>query len=154
MCRRLRCCIPHHVQLFFDNLHGHLRRSDRNEATLQDVALVYSEEMLTVRGQMHLNHYENRLRIALGPDGHQAAFDLLSETAANDGLLCDDAIDRCRASLVSRSKPQVGADSITIEYVLYVLEHDGYLERRGSGYRFVSGLLEDWWRSRYGKGGQ
>ena len=26
MCRRLRCCVPHHVQQFFDHLHEHLRR--------------------------------------------------------------------------------------------------------------------------------
>ena len=34
MCRRLRCQIPHHVQQFFDNLHEHLRRADRREASL------------------------------------------------------------------------------------------------------------------------
>ena len=28
MCRRLRCRIPHHVQLFFDKMHGHLRRAE------------------------------------------------------------------------------------------------------------------------------
>ena len=31
-----------------------------------------------------------------------------------------------------------------------MLAHDGYVERHDGGYRFVSGLLEDWWRSRHG----
>ena len=35
--------------------------------------------------------------------------------------------------------------------VLHLLEHDGYLERRNGGYRFVSGLLEDWWSNRHGR---
>ena len=33
--------------------------------------------------------------------------------------------------------------------LLYILEHDGYLEPHGEGLRFVSKLLEDWWRTRH-----
>lgn len=40
---------------------------------------------------------------------------------------------------------------VPIDDVLRVLEHDGYLEPRGDGCRFVSGLLEDWWRARHGR---
>ena len=29
MCRRLRCCIPHHVQMFFDKMHEYLRPAGR-----------------------------------------------------------------------------------------------------------------------------
>ena len=32
-----------------------------------------------------------------------------------------------------------------------MLEHDGYLAPYGDGYRFVSGLIEDWWRTRHGR---
>ena len=46
MFRRLRCGIPHHVQLFFDKLHEHLRRARRREATHDDVDRVYSQDML------------------------------------------------------------------------------------------------------------
>ena len=35
--------------------------------------------------------------------------------------------------------------------VLYVLQHDGYVEECEGGYAFVSGLLEDWWRARHGQ---
>ena len=33
----------------------------------------------------------------------------------------------------------------------HTLQHDGYLASEGNGYRFVSGLLEDWWRARHGR---
>ncbi len=71
MCRRLRCQIPHHVQQFFDNLHEDLRRAGRREATMEDVERVYTNEMLGVRGQMDLEHYEGRLRMVLGREGYR-----------------------------------------------------------------------------------
>ena len=94
MCRRLRCQIPHHVQQFFDNLHEDLRRANRREASLEDVDRVYTTEMLGVRGQMDLEHYESRLRMVLGDKGYLAALDILTEAAVNDGLLHSDAIDQ------------------------------------------------------------
>ena len=39
-----------------------------------------------------------------------------------------------------------------LEMLIEAAVDDGYLERQGNGYRFVSGLLEDWWRVRYGRG--
>ena len=41
-------------------------------------------------------------------------------------------------------------DSVSIDDVLYTLEHDGYLTAHSGGYRFVSSLLEDWWNARHG----
>ena len=149
MCRRLRCQIPHHVQRFFDLLHEDLRRAGRRTASLEDVERVYDHEMLGIRGQMDLEHYEGRLRMVLGDEGYRAALEMLTEAAVNDGRLGGDAIDRHRESLAA----EAGADPLPVEDVLHVLEHDGYLERQGDGYRFVSGLLEDWWRVRYGRFG-
>ena len=146
MCRRLRCQIPHHVQWFFDVLHQDLRRADRREASLEDVERVYDDEMLGVRGKVDMEHYEHRLRTVLGDYGCRTALEILTEAAVNDGRLRDDAIDRYRELLAA------GADSV--ENILRTLEHDGYLERQDDGYRFVSGLLEDWWRVRYGRGAQ
>lgn len=40
---------------------------------------------------------------------------------------------------------------LSVQDVLNVLCHDGYLYRQDDGYQFVSGLLEDWWRRRYGR---
>ena len=147
MCRRLRCCVPHHVQQFFDHLHEHLRRDARNEATTGDVEQVYERDLLGVRGQIDLEHYEGRLRMVLGPEGYRTALTLLTEAAVNGGLLMDQAVQLYRES--SLSSP--AKDEISIDDVLYSLEHDGYLERHAGDYRFVSGLLEDWWRARHGQ---
>ena len=72
----------------------------------------------------------------------------MTEAAVNDGVLLRGAIDlyseRFRAWAVADHP-------VPIDDVLLVLEHDGYLEPRGDEYRFVSGLLEDWWRDRHGR---
>ena len=65
MCRRLRCCVPHHVQRFFRHLYEHLVRDGRQEATLTDVAQVYQDDLLGARGQTDLLHYEERLQTVL-----------------------------------------------------------------------------------------
>lgn len=145
MCRRLRCQIPHHVQQFFDNLHEDLRRVGRRKASLEDVNRVYSTEMLGVRGQMDLEHYESRLRMVLGDKGYLVALDILTEAAVNDGLLHSDAINQYYEYF------QAEADPVSIKDILSVLEHDGYLTRQGDNYRFVSGLLEAWWYARHAR---
>ena len=147
MCRRLRCLVPHHVQRFFDSLDEDLRMAGRPDATEEDVARVYTREMLGVRGQADLDHYESRLKLVLGPEGYRAALDLLTQAAIRDGVLERDAIDRFRDYFRARA----AAEPVPIEDVLRVLEHDGYLEAREDGYRFVSSLLEDWWRARHGR---
>ena len=145
MCRRLRCCIPHHVQMFFDKLHEHLRRAGRQVAAPDDVEWVYLHEMLGVRGQVDLQHYEGRLETILGRTGYPIALELLTATAAK-GHLDGDTVDRYREYFSARDED--GAPSV--EQVLHVLRHDGYLDCQDGGYGFVSGFLEDWWRSRYG----
>ena len=109
--------------------------------------------MLGIRGQMDLVHYEGRLRMVLGDEGYRAALEMLTEAAVNGGRLRGDAIGRHRESLAAEAGAGAGGDPLLIEDVLHVLEHDGYLARQGDGYRFVSGLLEDWWRVRYGRSG-
>ena len=147
MCRRLRCCVPHHVQQFFDYLHQHLRRVGSTTATTDDHSQVYERDLLGVRGQVDLEHYEGRLRMVLGVDAYTAALALLTEAAVNDGLLTHQAIWSYRDALASSD-----ADgAVAIDDVLYSLEHDGYLQRQANGYQFVSGLLQDWWRARHGR---
>ncbi len=144
MCKRLRCQIPHHVQRFFDVLHEDLRRAGRKAASLDDVQRVYEGEMLGVRGQMDMPHYEGRLRMVLGDEGCRVALDLLTE-AAVDSILSRAAIMR------HRDRQAADSDPVPIDDILHVLEHDGYFEKHEGGYRFISGLLEDWWRTRYGR---
>ena len=149
MCRRLRCCIPHHVQMFFDRMHEHLRRAGRKDASLADVEWVYVREMLGVRGQVDLQHYEGRLETVLGRAGYTVALEILTATAV-DGDIAAETVDRYRNYFSTReAHDRDGVPSV--DHVLHVLQHDGYLEPKDSGYWFVSGLLEDWWRGRYGQ---
>ena len=149
MCRRLRCLVPHHVQRFFDSLDESLRLDGRRQASLDDVERVYTGEMLSIRGQADLDHYESRLKLVLGPDGYRAALALLTEAAVNDGVLQRAAMDRYSEHFRAWA---VTDQPVSIDDVLRVLEHDGYLEPWGNDeYRFVSGLLEDWWRARHGR---
>ena len=146
MCRRLRCCVPHHVQQFFDHLNEHLRSNDKHLATLEDVVHVYEHDLLSIRGQIALEHYETRLRMVLGAHDYLLALELLTEAAVNGGVLTDETVSVYRI----QTHAAITVDNKTIDNVLYLLEHDGYFERRADGYRFVSGLLEDWWRARHG----
>ncbi|MCE2520388.1 MAG: AAA family ATPase [Alphaproteobacteria bacterium] len=145
MFRRLRCCIPHHVQMYFDKLHDHLRRTGRQDASIEDVERVYLHEILGVRGQVDMQHYEGRLGTILGRTGYPIALEILTETAVK-GRLEGETVDRYRVHFAAGTEDGIPS----VEDVLHVLEHDGYLERQDSGCRFVSGLLEDWWRGRYG----
>ncbi|MDE0533324.1 MAG: hypothetical protein OXI01_18015 [Albidovulum sp.] len=149
MCRRLRCCIPHHVQMFFDRLHDHLRRTGRKDASLDDVEWVYMREMQGVRGQIDLQHYEGRLATVLGRAEYAIALEILTATAVN-GEIGAETVDRYRSWLSARDAHD-GDGAPSVDHVLHVLQHDGYLEPGDGGYRFVSGLLEDWWRGRYGQ---
>ena len=150
MCRRLRCCIPHHVQMYFDKLHDHLRHAGRQVATEEDAEWVYLNEMLSVRGQMDLQHYEDRLRTILGTVGYPVAMEILTATAVG-GRLDNDTVDRYRAHFAAGPEDaEPGGPSVG--NVLHVLLHDGYLEPQDDGYRFRSGLLEDWWRNRWSGG--
>lgn len=144
MCRRLRCCVPHHIQRFFYHLYEHLLRAERKDATLRDVERVYREDLLGARGQADLMHYEDRLHMVLGEEGSAVAVSLLTDAAFNGGLLEESMID-------IRRETDAHLDEGSVYDTLHVLVHDGYLERRGEGYGFVSGLLEDWWRTRYGR---
>ena len=145
MCSKLRCCIPHHVQQFFDCLHEHLRRAGRSKATPEDVHRVYDDDMLGIRGTIDLDHQKSRLELVLGSNGYLTAIELLTEAAVNNGLLTEDSVARYNEYFRFSDE----TDHVPVGDVLLVLEHDGYLAKAPDGYRFVSGLVEDWWRSRF-----
>ena len=153
MCRRLRCHVPHHVQRFFEKMQEHLQRVDRRTASIEDVEQVYEDEMLSIRGQSDMDHYENRLKMVLDPTSYQIALELLTEAATNDGKLDRNVIHSYRRYRMLQAHPETQQEATTIgqliENALRVLEHDGYLVSRGEEYLFVSALLEDWWRTRH-----
>lgn len=156
MCRLLRVCVPHHIQWFFDKLHEHLRRTRRHEATVADVEHVFQDDLVSVRGQVVLEHYHDRLKTVLGPRRYQWALDLLTEAAVAGGRLS------AQSAAAYRDRG-VHSDLAPSDFngVLDVLEHDGYFVRCDGGHRIESGLLEAWWKARYAqyftpiaKGGQ
>lgn len=147
-CRLLRCCVPHHVQQFYFYLYERLQRESRREATLSDVGQVYQDELLGMSGQVDLNHYETRLNLVLGQQGYRIACELLTDASVHEGMLHDESIKRLANSVTTSH----GDSSQAVRFVLRMLEHDGYLARHADGYRFVSGLMQDWWRKTHGAG--
>ena len=147
MCKMLRCCVPHHVQQFFDCLHEDLRRRRSCSATVADAERVYFADMLGIRGQIDLEHYETRLRMVLGSRAYLTATELLTEAAVSDGVLTERSI----AQYDAYTRLLDDDDRVAIDDVLRLLEHDGYLVSRHDGFRFASRLIEDWWRARYGR---
>lgn len=145
MVRRLVCCIPHHVQMFFSHVYGACKRSGDMSCSVERVAEVFEKEMLGVRGHAELTHYEERLEMVLGKEMFTVALDMLTE-AAVVGSLSQDAIAVFEKEYALNALDTAEAQ----KEILWVLEHDGYLEKTAEGYRFVSGLLQRWWKNRHG----
>jgi uncharacterized protein len=145
MIRRLGYCIPHHVQGFFAHVHERCRRRGRMEFYTDEVNDVYEAEMLGVRGHAELAHYEERLRLVLGPDLFPLALEMLTETAFS-GQLTPAALQALRERYTTGSFPIQAAQT----EIMLVFEHDGYLKATPQGYVFQSPLLQDWWKRRHG----
>lgn len=144
MVRRLGCCIPHHVQMFFRHVHDRCIRRKTMDFHCEEVAEVYDNEMLSSRGHAELTHYEERLKQILGAELFTLALEMLTEASVT-GCLGREALEALRSYIDASNR-----DAAEIQNdILWVLEHDGYLERREKGYVFVSDLLRDWWRARH-----
>lgn len=147
MVKRLGCCIPHHVQMFFSHIYDRCKRKGKMECSVEEVGEVYGKEMLGVRGHAELTHYEERLEMVLGKEMFTLAVDMLTEAAVT-GCLTKEAMAALRKEYTLEETDIVEAQ----KEVIWVLEHDGYLIQSKEGYVFVSKLLRDWWRSRLGSG--
>ncbi len=145
MVKRIGCCIPHHVQMFFTHVYDRCKRRGRMEFYPDEVHDVYESEMLGIRGHAELTHYEDRLKLVLGSEFFPLALEILTETAVTNSLT--------RESLTALRKSyefsETGVQEAT-EEILRVLEHDGYIKSGKGGYVFESHLLKDWWAKRYG----
>ena len=147
MTKRLGCCIPHHVQMFFGNINYYCQEKRKKECSLKDVKHVYETMMLNVRGHAELTHYEERLEMVLGKELFTLAIDMLTETAIT-GYLSNEAIIEFQKEYSISDKNIADAQ----KEILWVLEHDGYLKQKDNKYTFVSKLLRDWWKTRLGSG--
>lgn len=145
MAKRLGCCIPHHVQMFFTHVHDRCKRRGRMEFFPDEVNDIYENEMLGIRGHAELTHYEDRLKIVLGPEIFPLALEILTETAVT-GCLTLEALEALQKGYEFDGRSAREAE----EEILRVLEHDGYIKAGKVGYVFESHLLQDWWKKRYG----
>ena len=99
--------------------------------------------MLSIRGQVHMEHYEGRLRLVLGATEYRLALELLTEAAVNAGHLSDVSVNQYRDlySIVTETEDELA----NIEDVLRLLEHDGYIAREDAGislpFRYVRRLV-------------
>jgi hypothetical protein len=145
---RLGVCIPHHVQMFFDNVYHESKLRGLTAADRALVEEVYQRDMLSVRGHAELSHLEERLKMVLGPDRHPLALELLTETAVTAELTSSAALTVAGEYLPAETKA-----AEEVREILGILEHDGYLCRNTEeNFVFVSRLLRDWWKARFGFG--
>ncbi len=144
---RLGSYIPHHVQMFFDHVYRACKLRSLQEVSEELVTEVYEREMLSTRGHAELSHLEERLKMVLGPELHPLALDLLSEAAVTSHLTTEAAEILCQEYALE-SENRRSAD--ILREILGILEHDGYLRKEGDAYKFVSKLLKDWWKARFG----
>jgi len=148
MVEKLGCCIPHHVQMYFDYIYEYGKKRGEMDCSKKDAKEVYKHSMLSTRGHVELSHFEERLRQVLGSDILPFVFDLLTE-AATEGYLSREAIE----ILGREHKDRFGEreEGEVLREVLGVLEHDGYFKMGSKGYIFESKLLRDWWKRRFGE---
>ena len=141
---RLGYLIPHHVQLFFDNIYMDCRRKKLDKVTSEHVDEVYDKHMLSIRGHAELSHMEERLKMAFGLEIYPLSLEILTETAVKGSIDSKTAMTICKEfeSVESYS------NSILRE-ILEILQHDGYLEQKGDRFFFSSNLLRDWWERRF-----
>jgi len=142
----LGCCIPHHVQMFFNSIYETCVRRGDMTCSAEDVDAIYRDRLLGSKGEVELSHYEERLETVLGRRLYPLASDLLTEAAVEGGLT-PSAIAVLAADH-EFTGPEAGN---VLRTVLSVLEHDGYLTDEGDRYVFVSNLLCDWWKGRHEK---
>lgn len=139
--------VPHHVQMYFGHVIDDCRLRGAAVPTPEDVLRVYDTHMLSTRGHAELADYEERLLRVLDEATVDLALALLTE-AAVVGQLTLEASRRIAESHGLDRPERARRD------VLHVLEHDGYLARgdEEGHWLFVSALIRDWWRQRFGAG--
>jgi hypothetical protein len=151
MLKLLGCFIPHHVQMFFSYVHELRIRKGKKDIYPIDVQKVFAESMLGAKGYSEMTHYEERLKLVLGPSIMPLAIDILSE-AALSGCLVNNILDEIIDYYAREGNNFDGRDRKDVkEEILRVFEHDGYLRLTPGGYVFVSPLFREWCRKKYGQ---
>ena len=144
---KLGYLIPHHIQLFFDNVYMECKRRSDMEITADRVDEVYRTKMLSIQGHAELSHMEERLKMAFGLELYPIALEILTEAVVRGYLDGESALAICRGYEISGNDPNK-----ILREVLEILQHDGYLTQDADGFVFISRLLKDWWKARFAFG--
>lgn len=135
-------CSPYFIQVLFDAVHDHC---SGETCTREEIQAIYEKYVIQgSAGNFQLNHMEERLRKGLPKKEYELAMKILSSVAQSGEGMQKNSFDKiCTDTTTSKD---------SLYSVLSVLEHDGYLEHKGSEWRFLSKLLRDWWSVRYQMG--
>ena len=135
----LRDPVPYHVQLFFSSLRD-VCRGDPARVSPDEIERCFGERLAGPSGTAHLDHYAERLEVALDEREYEMACTVLSRVCRRrDGASLADLPE----SIVS--------DERRLRAVLHDLEADGYLTSDGNRLHFRSNLLREWWRKHHGR---
>ncbi len=138
--RRLRCCIPHHVQLLFMELYEQCERRGAKSITPQDVDKALGALLHSGKGKAEFRHYVERLRLTFDEQSYALACRILQETAVDDHLPVGKLEELRREAALAEDD---------LKTLMQHLLGDGYLEAVENGWRFVSPLLRKWWKKEY-----
>ena len=141
---KLGYLIPHHVQLFFDNIYVDSKLHSRKEVTVDRVDEIYETRMLSIQGHAELSHMEERLKMAFGLEVYPLALEILTEAAVTGYLDAEAALAICKEYVFEGLTSKEA-----LRDILEILQHDGYLRQQGDEFIFVSNLLKDWWKRRF-----
>ncbi|MCK4764124.1 MAG: ATP-binding protein [Candidatus Aminicenantes bacterium] len=137
--------IPHHVQIFFNYIYIDCKKRKNMECRKEDADRIFKSRMLSVRGHAELSTYEERLKMVLSNELLPLALELLTEAAVTGRLTVKAAeILRLDSDLDAKRSKEA------LREIIGILEHDGYLIKKKDAHVFVSNLVRDWWKARFG----
>jgi hypothetical protein len=103
--------------------------------------------MLSIQGHAELSHMEERLKMAFGMEVYPLALEIVTETAVSGSLSSERAMSICdNYSIEDYDSKDI------LRSILEILQHDGYIEKKGEEFVFISNLLRDWWKNHFGYG--
>jgi Predicted ATPase (AAA+ superfamily) len=146
MLEKLKCYIPHHVQLFFSYVSQWCTRNTGRNCGVDEIDDIYTKSMLMSQGHMELAHMEERLKQEFDSKLFNVARDILTQAAKKRCV----SVAQAR-TIWERHSLNVDHRDEQIILIFGILEHDGYLEKINGEYAFESALLRDWWEMQFGE---
>jgi hypothetical protein len=138
--RRLGWPTPHQLQLVFAELRAQVLDHAPTTASV-DVAF---ERLLSPSGRGYLDWWRQRLHEQLGPPGADQSMALLDAAASDPNGASLIVLQTILAQQIHEARECTDQ----LQYLLDVLQSDGYLVRDGERMRFRSALLAEFWRRR------